>query len=57
MYISISEHHPKEFINWSNAHPPASNDNADDFAGMDALLIPSEAPHDPWLVPGVANTL
>jgi hypothetical protein len=57
MYISLAESCAKGFRKWSDAHPPASNDNPGDFARADALVVRLEAPRDPWLVPGVRNTL
>jgi hypothetical protein len=55
MYISLEESCEKGFRKWSDAHPPASNDNAGDVAIANALIKPPEAPRDPWLVPGVGN--
>ncbi len=57
MYISLLESRAKGFGKWSAAHGPASNDNAGDVARVDALVKPAEAPRDPWLVPGLRNTL
>jgi hypothetical protein len=56
MYISLLESYAKGFRKWSDAHPPAANDDAGDLAKVDALVIPPEAARDPWLVPGVGNS-
>lgn len=62
MYISLIESRAKGFRRWSEAHQPASNDDADGMARVDALAIAAlgsqyavMAPA-PWLVPGVGNT-
>ena len=57
MHISLKESCKKFFRSWSNTHPPASNDNPGDIPVADALVKPPNAPRDPWLVPGVGNTL
>jgi hypothetical protein len=65
MYISFATSHAAGFKKWSDAHPPASND--DDYpAGATpvALAAPSidgvetrNQPHCPWVVPGVGMSL
>jgi hypothetical protein len=65
MYISFATSRVAGFKKWSDAHPPASND--DDYpAGATpvALAVPSvedvgskDQPHCPWLVPGVGVSL
>ena len=55
MYISLAESCSKGFRKWSDAHPPAANDDAGDFVKIDALAIPPETSRDSWLVPGVGN--
>jgi hypothetical protein len=57
MYISLEESREKGFKNWSEAHPPASNDNPGATAKAEVLRKPTEAPRYPWMVPGVGNTL
>jgi len=57
MYISLKESCEKGFRKWSDAHPTAGNDNPDDIPVMDALAKTPEGSRDPWLVPGVGNTL
>ena len=56
MYISLAESCSKGFRKWSDAHPPAANDDAGDFVKIDALAIPPETSRDSWLVPGVGKT-
>ena len=56
MYISLEESREKGFRNWSDAHPPASNDNPDGLDDAGALRRPPETPRDPWMVPGAGNT-
>ncbi len=56
MYISLRDSREQGFRKWSDAHPPASNDNPGSVATADALVKPPEGPRDPWLVPGVGNT-
>ena len=67
MYISLIEGRAKGFRRWSDAHRPASNDDADGVARVDALAVAAmgsgyaamtapEGPRAPWLVPGVGNT-
>jgi hypothetical protein len=65
MYISFRTSRAAGFKKWSDAHPPASND--DDYpAGATpvALAAPNvehmeikDPPHCPWLVPGVGMSL
>ena len=66
MYISLAESLAKGFKRWSDAHQPCDNDNEGEVARLDALastdlgieyavMTPPEAPHAPWLVPGVGN--
>ena len=66
MYISLAESLAKGFRRWSDAHQSCGNDNEGDVARLDALasadtgidyavIMPSEGPRDPWLVPGVGN--
>jgi hypothetical protein len=64
MYISFRTSRSAGFKKWSDAHPPASND--DDYpAGATpiALAVPSlddvetRNQHCPWLVPGVGISL
>jgi len=57
MYISLKESFEQDFKKWSDVHPRPSNDNPGDQVVADALLKPREAPRDPWLVPGLSNTL
>ena len=57
MYISLNKSRGEGFRKWSDAHPPASNDNPGNVAVADALLKSPEKPREPWLVPGVGNTL
>jgi hypothetical protein len=57
MYISIKECFEHGFRKWSDAHPSASNDNPTDIPAAGALIKPPEVPRDPWLVPGMRNTL
>ncbi len=67
MYISLAESCAKGFRRWSDAHQPSGNDNEGDVARLDALscvdsgieyavMTPPDAPHAPWLVPGIGNT-
>jgi hypothetical protein len=67
MYISLAESRAKGFRRWSDAHLPSGNDNEGDVARLDALaaaalgiehtvMTPPNAPHSPWLMPGVGNT-
>jgi hypothetical protein len=67
MYISLAESCAKGFRRWSDAHQPFGNDNEGDVARLDALacaasgieyagMTPPNAPHAPWLVPGVGST-
>lgn len=57
MCISLKESIEQSFKKWSDAHPRPTNDNPGDVVVADALDKPREAPRDPWLVPGVSNTL
>lgn len=57
MYISLKESSDQGFRRWSDVHPRPSNDNPGDVVATDALVKPRETPRDPWLVPGVSNTL
>jgi hypothetical protein len=55
MCISLKESRETGFKQWSDAHPPASNDNPEIFLVSDALVKPLEAPRGPWLVPGITS--
>lgn len=57
MYISGRDSFERNFKKWSDTHPWPSNDNPSDAVVADALVKPREAPRDPWLVPGLRNTL
>ena len=60
MYISLAESGANGFKKWSASHRPHSNDDDGNVARSDAIAVanlsPSERPHSPWLVPGMANT-
>lgn len=66
MYISFAESCAKGFKRWSDAHPPAGNDNDGDIPrAVSVTVAKSTIGHalmtsglrDPWLVPGMAHTL
>jgi hypothetical protein len=65
MFISFRTSRAAGFKKWSDAHPPASND--DDYpAGATPIALAAPSPdevetrsqaHCPWLVPGVRMSL
>jgi hypothetical protein len=64
MYISLSDSRAGGFKKWSGNHPPGNNDN-DHPGGATPIAVteppdeggelPVEAPHRPWIVPGIAG--
>ena len=66
MYISLANSRTHGFKKWSDGERPGNDDN-DDSGGAPPIAVtePScddreavkEPPHQPWLVPGVGNSL
>ena len=64
MYISFESSRAAGFKKWSDAHPPANDDDDPAGATPAALATPrvadlrgTEQPHHPWLVTGVGGAI